>query len=104
MIFNQLVALLHDGDTMILQRVDGSTAKGGHNAFATAKAEYLAETEQRFVLSSAKQQDFCLTVAKVFGTACQQLEVDHKGLIDADKENSRVLNNRQVLHKLVSNA
>ncbi|KAL0026394.1 hypothetical protein WJX79_005678 [Trebouxia sp. C0005] len=81
---------LQDAD----ERVDGSTAKGGHNAFATAKAEYLAETEQRFVLSSAKQQDFCLTVAKVFGTACQQLEVDHKGLIDADKENSRVLNNR----------
>ena len=97
MILNQLVNIL------ILQEIDGSTAKGKH-AFATAKAEYLAETEQRFVLPSAKQQDFCLTVARVFGTACQQLELDHKGLIDADKENSRVLNNRQVLHKLVSNA
>ncbi len=89
---------------LILQEIDGSTAKGGHDAFATAKAEYLAEIEQRFVLPSAKQQDFCLTVARVFGTACQQLELDHKGLIDADKENSRVLNNRQGLHKLVSNA
>lgn len=56
------------------------------------------------MLPSAKQLDFCLTVARVFGTACQQLESDHKGLIDADKENSRVLNNRQVLHKLVINA
>lgn len=91
--------------TLILQEVDGSTAtKGGHDAFATAKAEYLAETEQRFVLPSAKQKDFCLTVEKVFETACQQLELDHKGLIDADKENSRVLNNRQVLHKLMFNA
>jgi len=89
---------------LILQEIDGSTAKGGHDVFATAKAEYLAETEQRFVLPSAKQQDFCQTVARVFGTACQQLESDHKGLIDADKENSRVLNNRQVLHELESNA
>jgi len=91
-------------DILILQEIDGLTAKGERDAFATAKAEYLAETEQRFVLPSAKQQDFCLTVARAFGTACQQLESDHKGLIDADKENSRVLNNRQVLHELESNA
>ncbi|DBA81963.1 TPA: hypothetical protein ACH3X1_007672 [Trebouxia sp. C0004] len=84
---------------------DASTAtKGGHDALATAKDEYLAESEQRFVLPSAKQQDFCLTVAKVFGTACQQLELDHKGLIDADKENARVLNNRGELPEDMSAA
>ncbi len=66
------------------------------NNYAAAKAAYLAEAEQRFMLPAAQQQVFLQTVTNVLKTACHQLEQDHKGLIDADKENSRVLNNRQV--------
>lgn len=81
-----------------MQEVDGSSAaKEAQTAFAAAKADYLAEVQQRFVLPSAQQQHMCQVVTGVFETAYQQLELDHKSLIDADKENSRVLNNRQVL-------
>lgn len=61
---------------------------------AAAKEAYLAEEQQRFVLPATQQKAFLNTVMDVFQAACLQLEHDHAGLIDADKENSRVLNNR----------
>ena len=85
-------------DALHMQEADGSTAvKEAQIAFAAAKADYHAEVQQRFVLPSAQQQHMCQVVTSVFETAYQQLELDHKSLIDADKENSRVLNNRQAL-------
>ena len=36
----------------------------------------------------------------VYGSACQQLERDHAALLAADRENSRVLNNRQAVSPL----
>lgn len=67
-------------------------------AYAAAKQTYLEEAQQRFTLPAAQQHELQQVVTTVFQTACRQLEQDHAGLIEVDKENSRVLNNRQVPH------
>ena len=83
--------------TCVQDTCESAAAGNAQNELAAARAAYLAEAQQRFVLPAAQQQEFRQTVMYTFQAACQQLEHDHDGLIEADKENSRVLNNRQVL-------
>ena len=73
-----------------------SVAQEAVNEFALAREQYLAEVQQHFALPAIQQKNFLDIVMGVFQAACLQLEHDHAGLIHTDKENSRVLNNRQV--------
>lgn len=76
---------------------DAATAFAARQSFADAKQTYLEEAKLRFNLPAAQQQELQVIVNAVFQAACRQLEHDHQGLLESDKENSRVLNNRQVL-------
>ena len=78
-----------------MQADSGSAAvMNAKQAYAAAKEIYLEEAQQHFRLPAAQQQELQQIVTSVFQAACRQLEQDHAALIDVDKENSRVLNNR----------
>lgn len=66
-------------------------------AYEAAQASYTAELQQRFALASSQQLLFRQIMFTVYDSACQQLERDHAALLAADRENSRVLNNRQAV-------
>ena len=88
---------LHQNSDCIQETSQPLVAENAQSDFTAAKAEYLAELQQHFVLPATQQKQFLDAVVGVFQAACIQLENDHTGLIDADKENSRVLNNRHGL-------
>lgn len=71
------------------------TASSQQEVYDAARASYTAELRRRFALPSSQQLAFRHSIYTLFDSACQQLERDHAALIDADRENSRVLNNRQ---------
>lgn len=67
-----------------------------HEAYQSAQATYTLELQQRFTVPD-NQQLLCRQIMfTVYHTSCQQLERDHAALLAADRENSRILNNRQV--------
>ena len=82
-----------------MQAADDSAAVlEARKAFAVAKQMYMEEAQLRFTMPAAQQQELHQLILTVFQAACKQLEQDHAGLIEVDKENARVLNNRQVLY------
>ena len=79
-----------------MQAADDSAAVlEASKAFAAAKQMYMEEGQLRFTMPAAQQQELHQLILTVFQAACKQLEQDHAGLIEVDKENARVLNNRQ---------
>lgn len=79
-----------------MQGADDSAAfMEARKAFAAAKQTYMEEAQLRFRMPDAQQQEVHQVILTVFQAACKQLEQDHAGLIEVDKENARVLNNRQ---------
>lgn len=81
---------------MTLQGADDSAAVSeARKAFAAAKQTYMEEAQLRFRMPDAQQQELHQVILTAFQAACKQLEQDHAGLIEVDKENARVLNNRQ---------
>ena len=83
---------------------DDAAVTQARQDLTAAQETHTEEAKLRFELPAAQQQELQHIVSTVFQTACQQLERDHEGLIDSDKENSRVLNNRQVLVHLLGSA
>lgn len=81
---------------------DSAAVTEARKDFAAAKQTYLEEAKLRYQLPVPQQQELHHIICTVFQTACRQLEHDHEGLIESDKENSRVLNNRQVLIAVLS--
>lgn len=78
-----------------MQAPSGSaTVINAKQAYAAAKETYLEQAQLRFTLPAAQQQELQQVITTVFQAACRQLEQDHEALIEVDKENSRVLNNR----------
>lgn len=78
-----------------MQADSGSAAViDAKQAYAAAKETYLEEAQRHFRLPAAHQQELQQIITSVFQAACRQLEQDHAALIEFDKENSRVLNNR----------
>ena len=79
-----------------MQAADDSAAViDARKACVAAKQTYMEEAQLRFKLPPAQQQELQQLILTVFQAACKQLEQDHAGLIEVDKENARVLNNRQ---------
>ena len=84
-----------------IQHAYGMQADGGSaavtnakQAYAAAKETYLEEAQRHYKLPAAQQQELQHIMITVFRAACRQLEQDHAALIEVDKENSRILNNR----------
>lgn len=73
---------------------DSAAVINAKQAYAAAKKTYLEEAQQHFKLPAAQQQELQQIIITVFQAACRHLELDHAALIEVDKENSRVLNNR----------
>ena len=71
-----------------------ATLINAKQAYTAAKESYLEQAQLRFKLPAAQQQELQQVITTVFQAACRQLEQDHEALIEVDKENSRVLNNR----------
>ncbi|KAL3151997.1 hypothetical protein ABBQ32_001118 [Trebouxia sp. C0010 RCD-2024] len=83
---------------------DSAAFMEARKAFAAAKQTYMEEAQLRFRMPDAQQQEVHQVILTVFQAACKQLEQDHAGLIEVDKENARVLNNRGELPEDMSSA